>query len=250
MEWDAAHGKRAGCPAEAEVNMREPTLWYWMDTFTYTGISCGWMVATVSQFSGVPYKKKDGSQIEHASSVAASLWMIPDLRPMDFWPELGPVVEWADGDMKSEVDAPWDAATFNLASDRLRAFFERVAPGQIEFLPVQMRGHGWEKLKQRYWVMHLQYHWDCIDEAESLWSDPDEETGERSIMWRVIDPARIPPGQLLGLVQNTLVCHRSIKRAYESEGLTGFTFDKMPVVKSVKPAGARRRPRRHDDGRG
>lgn len=204
--------------------MPVPTDWYMLGSFTYTGSGGGWSVSSTSHFSGVPNEGTGGSSVVMPSVVAALMWMKPNLRPRDFWPPQGPIFNWTDEDMEAEIDAPFDPAGFELASDRLRAFLERQAPGHVDFLPVQMRGCGWEKLKQRYWVMHLQYHWDCVDEAESWWSDPDEDTGEREIMRGVYDPARIPTGQLLGLDKSTLLCHRSIKRAYEAEGLTGFDF--------------------------
>lgn len=86
-------------------------------------------------------------------------------------------VEWPRGVVLHALtrgpleDMPWsfDFSARPLVSARLKALFERVAPGKIQYLPVRVRYRKEPIMRARYWVANFLDEVDGLDEERATW---------------------------------------------------------------------------------
>ncbi len=115
-------------------------------------------------------------------------------------------------------------------SDRLRSFFETEAPGAAEYLPIRIEGPGSERASSRYWIMNWLKVFDCLDEEASINTD---DTGRRYVEVPVIDPRRIPPDGVLGVLKGFEVVQlvrNDLRLKLIKAGFTGLWFTKIAHV--------------------
>jgi hypothetical protein len=168
--------------------------------------------------------------------------------PKSGWPEPPPVFTYEKPPRTVFEDLLWPIDDFYIVSSRLREFLEREAPGAAEYLPVTIEGPRCEEAPA-YWIMNFIRVFDCLEEEESMNTD---ETGRRFIEVPVIDPARVPPDGVLGLLGGFTVARimrADLKKKYDAAGfLGGFrhpiaSIDRPESITWVKPVYKRTKPR-------
>lgn len=118
---------------------------------------------------------------------------------------------------------------YYLVSPRLREFLEKEAPGAAEFLPIRIEGPGSDRLPP-YWAINFMRVFSCLDEDESINTD---ETGRRFVEVPVIDPSKVPPDGVLGLLggfQVLRLMRHDLKRKYEEQKFLGGFFSKVASI--------------------
>ena len=115
-----------------------------------------------------------------------------------------------------------------------------------EYLPVRVEGPGSKSLGQ-YWAMNWVRTFDCLDEDASMNVD---KTGRRYVEVPVIDPSRIPPDGVLGLLGGYSVVHLirdDLRRKINKAGFEGFEYydiahtDTPAATNFVKPDHTKRK---------
>lgn len=118
---------------------------------------------------------------------------------------------------------------YYLVSPRLREFLEKHAPGAAEFLPIRIEGPGSERRPQ-YWAINFLRVLNCLDEDESINTDA---CGGKFVEVPVIDPSRVPPDGVLGLLggfQVLRLMRHDLKRKYEEQKFLGGFFSKVASI--------------------
>lgn len=181
----------------------------------------------------------DGSNRHGRTSVTAvdedwsrykgcGLWIGRRRSATKSWPDPAPTFKVLNN-FKTIEDLLWPLEDYYLVSPRLREFLEKEAPGAAEYLPVRIEGPGSDRLPP-YWAMNFLRVFNCLDEDESINTD---ETGRRFVEVPVIDPLRVPPDGVLGLLggfQVMRLMRHDLKRKYEEQKFLGGFFSKVASV--------------------
>ncbi|MCW5765346.1 MAG: hypothetical protein KIT68_05165 [Phycisphaeraceae bacterium] len=148
---------------------------------------------------------------------------------------------------------PFTVIDIYVASTPLRKFLEQEAPGACEFLPIRIQGPGIESVPHRFWAINWIRVFDCLDPR----SMEQTEDGPKVVV-PIIDPSRIPPDGVLGLLgeyEVVRLIRNDLRLKLIRAGFTGLDFyhiahsngtDFLPFMRAdgtiVLPD---ERPRRH-----
>ncbi|MBL8991380.1 MAG: hypothetical protein JNJ48_07350 [Phycisphaerae bacterium] len=137
------------------------------------------------------------------------------------WPSPAPLFVY---DQRPPVfeDFPVPNSDICVASDPLRAFLEREAPGACEFLPIRIQGPGIESVPHRFWAINWIRVFDCLDPR----SMEQTEDGPR-VAVPVIDPSQIPLDGVLGLLggyQVVRLIRNDLRLKLIRAGFTGLDY--------------------------
>lgn len=158
----------------------------------------------------------------------SSLWTGERESAVRWWPKSPPIFTLLNK-FKITEDLLWPTEDYYLVSLRLREFLEKHAPDAAEYLPIRIEGPGSERLPP-YWAMNFLKVFNCMDEDESINTD---ERGGRFVEVPVIDPSRVPPDGVLGLLggfQVMRLMRADLKRKYEEQKFLGGFFSKVASI--------------------
>jgi hypothetical protein len=109
-----------------------------------------------------------------------------------------------------------------IISTRLRAFLEEHAPRAIQFLPCDVVCEAGAK-PMRYWMCNFLVAVDCMH-PDSVLRDKE---GNELLTFCTVDPSRIPPDTLIGVIRHhhvTTLVRRDLCQKLIDAGFTGFEF--------------------------
>lgn len=143
-----------------------------------------------------------------------------------------PVKSWPKS-VRLECDPPKRAEDFPfpishvwyVVSDRVKCVIEREAPGQVEFLPVEMRRRG-QKLKlPPYWVMNVLNRLACQDIARSIAYDMKPPPVYKTY---AISLSAVPKPTQVFLLEDapvwSVMMSRRLVEALEAQEVTGLNY--------------------------
>lgn len=143
------------------------------------------------------------------------------------WSKLGPVFTYSKMPEAGPYDVP-HAVDFELVvSERLRNFLRKEAVSELQFYPIRIKGPGSDRLP-KYFAVRFLNAWDCLHPY--AW---DEDENGRFVAFPVIDPAKIPRDQHIGVVKNFSVqCMVSdhLKRRIVKARFTGLDLSQKAAV--------------------
>jgi hypothetical protein len=143
-----------------------------------------------------------------------------------------PIVNWGvyhlDLDRKDRLeDMPWIMGGGEVVSDRLRAFLERYAPGQLQFLPIQTRYKKKPLPAVTYWVMKTLKVLDCINFKASTYKPMEGQPHRVFMQYVVFDLDAIPQDVMIFRSfsdEVPLYIRNELRIALEGQGMTGCQF--------------------------
>ena len=160
-------------------------------------------------------------------------WVIPDL----FTGAGGP--KTLDGPIVVKVYRPGRPLDYTMAgrgmpvaSERAAQVFARVAPDDVQIIPVTVEGH-----QEPYFIIHALHAIECVDEARSegiqWWTEADGRP-ERIGDYSAVDVLRIEPARVAGhhlfrvkRWEVALIVSAHLRAELERANLTGLRF--IPV---------------------
>lgn len=125
-------------------------------------------------------------------------------------------------------DMLWPDIMVLVISDRLKAFFEKEAPGVAEYWPARIVGPGSETCPHSYWLMNITKTIDCLDRDLSMNIDAD---GKEFVEVEVIDGASAGPDDVLGLLKGYTVCtiiRDDLRKKMKKAAFKGPQFTRLP----------------------
>jgi hypothetical protein len=112
---------------------------------------------------------------------------------------------------------------------RLKAAIEALEPRNIEFLPVEIRDHKGNPVKESYHIMNPTGIVDCLDKEQSVvdWNriNPDHIS---NVMKLVLRPEAIDPTLAFFRIKHMptyIVARADVAEKLGAQGFTGFEFD-------------------------
>ena len=124
-------------------------------------------------------------------------------------------------------DIPWCDSTAPIVSDRVRGVLEVQAPGQVQFLAVEMSVRK-KPTSDTYWLLNTLRVHDCYHRTRSKWtvlSTPAKTWWSFDKL--VIDTARVPVKTLIfreSHFETPLFVRRRLRDAIQAAGITGAQF--------------------------
>lgn len=147
--------------------------------------------------------------------------------PNGQWPDPPPVFTYTH--MPRVEDMPWPLDYMYICSQRLREFLEFEAPDAVQYMPIRFEGPDCNKIPGPYWAMNFIKVFDCLDEEASMNTD---ENGT-FVEVPVIDPSRIPPDGVLGLLKGyevTCLIRNDLRLKMKKAGFVGPQFSRIASV--------------------
>jgi hypothetical protein len=125
-------------------------------------------------------------------------------------------------------DSLWNAESMPVISPQLKAAIEALQPKHIEFLPVQIRDHKGNPVKEQYHIMSPLKVVDCIDREQSKleWNVIDTELIS-DIFKLVLRPEALDPNLAFFRVKHMskwVLVRADVASILKEQGFTGFEF--------------------------
>jgi hypothetical protein len=128
-------------------------------------------------------------------------------------------------------DVPWSMpGGAPIVSDRVRAVFEREAPGQVQFVPLAITRRGKPIDGPQYWIMNLLHVVDCFDRKRSGYST-EVEDGVLKYFFEfnglVLNCGRVPSHVKVFRVEHfeeTMVMRAEPRQALDADAITGMQY--------------------------
>ncbi len=142
------------------------------------------------------------------------------------WPD--PPVLLVYDSHKLIVDFPGNLG-FRVVSGKMRRILEEFAPDAAEYLPIRLKGPGSDSLQDTYWAMNWLSIVDCLDER----SFNVDRKGKRYVEVPVIDPKKIPPDFVLGVLEHyrlQILLRNDLRLALNKAGIRGTQFYKVASI--------------------
>ena len=152
-------------------------------------------------------------------------WQGERMRPGE-WPD--PPVLLVYDSYKVIVDMPGKVG-FPVVSGKMRRILEEFAPDAAEYLPIRLKGPGSDSLPDTYWAMNWLSIVDCLDER----SFNVDRKGKRYVEVPVIDPKKIPPEFVLGVLEHyrvQILLRNDLRLALNKAGIRGTQFYKVASI--------------------
>ena len=109
--------------------------------------------------------------------------------------------------------------------DRVKMLFERIAPKDLQFLPIALEYKGKKMGDSPYWIMNLLRLVDCVDETQSNWSIG--YGGFKTYRSWIMDKSRIPTDASVFRVvgaEYPVVVTEAVRCEVEQATITGVGF--------------------------
>jgi len=124
-----------------------------------------------------------------------------------------------------------------ICSNRTRQLLEKLAPMDIQYLPVQLEHKGKPIGEGQHWIMNLLHIVDCVDEGDADWRYHTYTKGKMYETW-TIDPSRVPNEVRIFRVkgaQSPVVVTDGVRSAVEQARITGVGFGPLGHLFSRAP---------------
>jgi hypothetical protein len=118
-----------------------------------------------------------------------------------------------------------------VASARLKDFMEARKLPKVEFLPVTILNHRGKPVSQRFFIIHLLDHVDCleVEKCSPVWSKIDTDTIQR-LKRLVIDEKRIGKSREIFRPKHfpeVVLVYRKLAEAIDAAAFEGITWKEL-----------------------
>lgn len=123
-----------------------------------------------------------------------------------------------------------------IVHDRLKAWLDTQGVSRVEYLPINVVNHKGRKSREKYFIVNMLYHADCIDQQQTTfkWNSLDEEQMS-DVEDLTIDEERVEPGSQLFRLKHLpgpIIAARSLVDQMLEAGFRGFSIEEISDYES------------------